>query len=141
MSKISSFEDMEVWQRSKTLAHIIFELTQKPEFSKDFALKDQINRAMGSVMDNIAGGFERQGNREFTHFLYISKGAAGEVRSQLHRARDRKYIEEENFNKLSQEISEVSKQLGGFINYLKQSELEGTKFVRERETIYYNFES
>jgi four helix bundle protein len=128
MTKISSFEDMEVWQRSGKLAHLIFELTQYEKFSKDFSLKDQINRAIGSTMDNIAEGYERQGNKEFIHFLSKSKGAAGEVRFQLYRARDRKYLSDDEFERLTNETTEVSKQLSGFMNYLRQSELRGTKF-------------
>ena len=106
MSKISSFEEMEVWQRSRKLAHAIFEFTQHEKFSRDFSLKDQINRAMGSVMDNIAEGYERQGNKELIHFLSISKGSAGEVRSQLYRAKDREYLSQIDFDKLKKEVEE-----------------------------------
>ena len=73
----------------------LFKLTKVSEFSKDFDLKRQILRSAGSIMDNIAEGFERGGKGEFIQFLSISKGSAGELRSQVHRAADRKYLTNE----------------------------------------------
>jgi four helix bundle protein len=127
MGSIRSFEELRVWQRSRALAQAIFEETQVAPFDRDFPLRDQINRAMGSVMDNIAEGFERDGVREFVQFLSVAKGSAGEVRSQLYRAKDRGYISD-NFDKLSNDISEVSRQLQNFIFYLKQTGFKGTKY-------------
>jgi four helix bundle protein len=128
MKKYKGFEDMPIWQMSRKLAQVIFELTQSESFCRDFVLKDQINRAMGSVMDNIAEGFERDGNKEFIQFLSIAKGSAGEVRSQLYRARDRGYlIDSDN---LKESVSDVSRQIQYLINYLKRSEYKGTKYMR-----------
>lgn len=95
MATIKTFEDIGAWQKARILSKQVFELTLTGSFSKDYALRDQINRSMGSVMDNIAEGFERGGTREFIQFLSIARGSAGEVRSQLHRALDRKHLDRE----------------------------------------------
>ncbi len=66
-------------------------------FFKDFGLRDQINRASGSIMDNIAEGFERGGRKEFIQFLSYAKGSSGEVKSQLYRALDRDTLMKKHF--------------------------------------------
>ncbi len=104
MPTFNSFEEIEAWQNARTLAKMIFSICQESRFSKDFRLRDQINASSGSIMDNIAEGFERNGNREFVQFLAIAKGSAGEVRSQLYRALDRSYISEETFLKLKNDV-------------------------------------
>jgi four helix bundle protein len=90
---IRNFEDLEVWQNSRDLCKKIHHLIISPEFAKDFALVNQINRSSGSIMDNIAEGFGRTGNKEFIQFLSISKGSCSEVKSQLYRAMDRSYLD------------------------------------------------
>ena len=80
--KIERFEDMEMWQKARELSKIVYEITRREKFSKDYRFRDQIRAAAGSVMDNIAEGFEREGNKEFIKFLSYSKGSIGEVRSQ-----------------------------------------------------------
>ena len=134
MGKVSSFEDMQVWRSARELTKEIYILTQKDKFSKDYSLKDQINRSSGSVMDNIAEGFERGGNKELIQFLFISKGSCGEVRSQLYRAKDRSYIDTTEFESAFNKAIELSKQLSGFISYLKKSEYKGEKYVKEPRT-------
>ena len=128
MANVQKFEDLEVWKQARILSKEIHVITCFPEFSKDYSLKDQIGRASGSVMDNIAEGFERNGNKEFIQFLYIAKGSNGEVRSQLYRALDFGYIDE---NKLD-ELYKMSNQIGALIyklvQYLKSSEKKGNKF-------------
>jgi len=86
MSTFQRFEDIIAWQKARELCNVIKSYTRKSEFSRDFKLLGQIEGSSGSAMDNIAEGFERGGNREFIQFLYISKGSAGETRSQLYRA-------------------------------------------------------
>jgi four helix bundle protein len=136
VSKLNSFEELTVWQLSRELAKDIYGLTQRENFYKDYSLKDQINRSCGSVMDNIAEGFERGGNKEFCQFLYIAKGSNGEIRSQLYRAFDRNHLNKVEFESLKARAENISKQLSGFIHYLKNSDLKGEKFVREPETQY-----
>lgn len=129
MSTIAKFEDLEIWQKAKKLANEIFQSYSHSElFSKDYQLKDQINRSSGSIMDNIAEGFERNGRNEIIQFLSIAKGSVGEVKSQLHRAFDRNYITKERFDTLYNEADELGKKIGGFINYLNKSDFKGTKF-------------
>jgi four helix bundle protein len=137
MASIKRFEDLPVWQLSRKLSLKIYEATKVGTFSKDFSLKDQINDSSGSVMDNIAEGFERGGNREFIQFLGYSKGSAGETRSQLYRALDRKHIDESKFNELHDDAVSVSNMIGGFMNYLQGSNMRGSKF-HEPEAPYGN---
>ena len=134
MATIKRFEDLEVWQKAHELCNLIYPLTLKDSFARDFKLRDQINDSSGSVMDNIAEGFERDGKGEFKQFLSISKGSCGEVRSQLYRAIDRKYISQEEFQKCFSLAEEISKKLGSFINYLNSSEIKGLKYKIQPET-------
>jgi four helix bundle protein len=128
MAVISNFEDLEIWNLARKQAHAIFQLYSTEPFSKDWELRNQVNGASGSVMDNIAEGFERSGDKEFVNFLIISKGSNGEVKSQLYRAFDRKYISAEKFNELIVENSLIGKKITSFIKYLKQSEQKGFRY-------------
>lgn len=123
-----SFEQLEVWQRANELSRRVFDISQKGSLKKDFGLRDQILRSAGSISDNIAEGYERDGKRELIQFLSIAKGSAGELRSQLYRARDRGHFTQEEFDELYRNVLSISKMLAGFIHYLKQSEYTGTKF-------------
>ena len=113
--KIERFEDILAWQKSKVLAISIYECFKS---SRDFSFRDQIQRAVVSISNNIAEGYERQGNKEFSKFLYIAKGSCAEVRSMLYIALGLKYISSENFDKLYQSSQEISKILSGFIKTL-----------------------
>ena len=128
MGKIECFEDLEIWKMAREFCLDVFRITNYDEFSRDFRLKDQIKASSGSIMDNIAEGFERSGNKEFIQFLYISKGSCGESRSQLYRALDFSYINKEEFDQLRIKALAISQSLSGFIKYLKQSEQKGSKY-------------
>jgi four helix bundle protein len=141
MGTFKSFEEIQAWQNARTLADKIYNLTLMGSFAKDYKLKDQINGSSGSIMDNIAEGFERSGNREFIQFLSIAKGSAGETRSQLYRALDRNHISLEVFEELKDKTIELTKQLTGLMRYLSTSDVKGTKFIREPESDYGDNES
>ncbi len=128
MATVKSFEELDVWKRARVFAKRIYGLTNDGTFAKDYSLKDQINRSAGSIMDNIAEGFERGGNREFITFLSYSKGPCGETRAQLYRAFDRSHIDERTLSELNEEGLSISKMISGLIAYLKQSEMKGSKF-------------
>lgn len=126
--KIDKFEDLEIWIEARSLSKAIFEVTNRAEFSKDFKFKYQIRDAIGSVMDNTSEGFERGGNKEFHQFLSIAKGSCGEVRSQLYRALDYQYVDEQLFQQLMEKALMISKKISNLMSYLKQTEFKGNKF-------------
>ena len=114
-TKINKFEDIIAWQKAK---HLSLEIYRNFISLKDFSFRDQIQRASISVMNNIAEGFERQGDKEFKHFLHIAKGSCGEVRSMLQLALELKYISNESFRNMYDESVEISKILSGFAKTL-----------------------
>ncbi len=113
--KIQKFEEILSWQKSKELALLIYQLFRN---NKDFNFKNQIQRAVISISNNIAEGFERGGNKELVHFLYIAKGSCAEVRSMLYIALELKYISQQEFQIIYNKLVEVSKLLSGFIKHL-----------------------
>lgn len=112
---IQTFEEMKVWQKAKELSIITYKIFST---SKDYGFRDQIQRAAVSVMNNIAEGFERKGNKELSRFLYISKGSCGEVRSMLQLGLELEYISKNDFNHMHSLSIEISKMLAGFIRAL-----------------------
>lgn len=128
MAKIEQFEDILAWQKGRELTQLVYRESRKGEFAKDFALRDQIRRAVISITSNIAEGFERGGTKEFIQFLGHSKGSSGEVRSQLYVALDEQYVDQELWQELHNRCLEISRLLDGFIKYLRQTEIKGRKF-------------
>jgi four helix bundle protein len=125
---IKNFEELEIWQDAHALTKAIYQLTRETTFSKDFGLRDQIRRASVSIMSNIAEGFERGGNREFTQFLYIAKGSCGEMRSQLYVAMDQGYVDQKIVDDLLTSLKRLSIMIKHLIDHLKQSEMRGPKY-------------
>jgi len=113
--RIECFEDILSWQKSRELCVLIYRLFEN---SKDFAFRNQIEKASVSIMNNIAEGFERKTNNEFKQFLFIAKGSCGEVRSMLYLAKDIGKISDEDFIKLYAITTEISKLLSGLIKTL-----------------------
>lgn len=132
MATIKKIEDIEVWKLARKLCKQIFEIYKEAPFSKDFSLVNQINSSSGSVMDNIAEGFGRGGNKEFIMFLGYSIGSCNEVKSQLYRAFDRNYIDENTFNILKLKTEEIINKGGALIQYLNKSDFKGPKFNRTK---------
>ena len=102
MGKIQKFEDLEIWSLAREICQLVEFLIQNTNLKTNYSLRDQIDRSSGSIMDNIAEGFERNGNREFIQFLSIAKGSAGEVKSQSYRAFDKNLITKEQHFKLNE---------------------------------------
>lgn len=121
MAKINRFEDLQSWQKARQLANYIYDLTEQPKFSKDFKLRDQIQGAAGSVMHNIAEGFDSGANPEFIRFLKMSRRSASEVQSELYLALDRKYIADENLSTAYSLATESKRLINGMIAYLRKS--------------------
>ena len=137
MATIQKFQDLEIWQLARQLENEIFIISKDGLLSKDFALKDQINRSAGSIMDNIAEGFGRGGRNEFIQFLSIAKASATELQSQIIRCFDRKYITNEQFEKLDATTLLLGNKIGALIKHLNEAEFKGQKFLN-RTTIKQN---
>ncbi len=120
MATISRFEEIEVWQRARSLVKNLYFVSSSGTFIKDFSLKDQLRRSGISIMANIAEGFGRRSTKEFANFLNISHASTSEVQSHLYVALDQKYINKKVFQDLYNECEEISKMLLGFQNYLRK---------------------
>jgi len=128
MATIQRFEQIISWKEARELNKHIGSLIDGGRFKHSYRLINQIEGSAGSVMDNIAEGFERGGNKEFVQFLYIAKGSCGELRSQLYRALDRNYNNEKEFNELSIHAMKVSSLIQKLITYLANSDTKGIKY-------------
>jgi four helix bundle protein len=119
MAKIEKFEDIEAWQKARELSKAVYVLTTDGIFARDYGLRDQMRRAVVSIMSNIAEGFNCGGDRELVQFLFFAKGSAAEVQAQLYVALDTGYLKQEQFQQLYDLAGDISRLIGGFIRYLK----------------------
>ncbi len=117
--KIERFEDIKAWQEARVLVKMVYDAVKSDKgFSSDYKFREQIQSAAVSIMSNIAEGFSRRSKKEFTQFLFIAKGSAAEVQSQLYVALDQGYISQEKFNELYSKSDEIARLISGFIQYL-----------------------
>ena len=133
MATFKRFEDIAAWQQARALTKKVYDITKVKAFARDFGLRDQIQRAATSVMNNIAEGFERNSNAEFSRFLMIAKGSAGEVRSQLYVALDQGYITESTFQTMYGDSERIGRMIGSLMEYLQRSEMRGSRYNKQRK--------
>ena len=132
MPTIKRFDQLEVWKLARDLENMVFTITQIGGISKDYCLKDQLNKSSGSIMDNIAEGFGRSSRFEFAQFLSIAKGSANELQSQLYRCVDRGYIAEADFEKLYSQADHICGKISTLMQYLNNSGIKGQKFKNRK---------
>ena len=130
MSTIKRFEDMEAWQTARQLTKTVYDLTASGTFSRDFGLKDQMQRASVSVMSNIAEGFESRTEILFLEFLGRAKGSSGELRAQFYVALDAGYISADQLKSIHNQCAKCSAQISRFMDYLKRSNPPPSKTSR-----------
>ena len=128
---IKNFEDLAIFQMARVLSKSVYQLTWREPFKYDSRFVQQIRAAAGSIMDNIAEGYERNGNKEFINFLYIAKGSCGEVRSQLIRAHDVSHIDDDAYQRLYADCKKLSASIMNFIKDLKSKDYKGAKYYDE----------
>ena len=127
MSKAGKFEDLAIFQKARELCKEVYAITKDGEFHKDTRFVQQIHASAGSVMDNIAEGYERDGNKEFVNFLYIAKGWSSDVCSSDLRASDVGFIDKDTATRLYNMCLNLSKSISRFIQSLKNSGISGVK--------------
>ena len=126
--QIKNFEDLEIWKEARSLTREIYTLSKTSQLSKDYGLRDQMQRAAVSIMSNIAEGFERGGNQEFIQFLYSAKGSCGELRSQFYVALDQEYVDQNIVENLQIVLKRLSVMIKHLIDHLKRSGMRGPKY-------------
>lgn len=127
---VQDFEDLRIYQQSRSLAKQVYQITKVGEFKTDYRSVQQIRASAGSVSDNIAEGFERQGTKEFKNFLIIAKGSCGELRSQINRAFDAEWIPEEIYKQMYADCRQLSIGINHLIQTLKTAEYEGSRYSK-----------
>lgn len=128
MKTNKQFENLEIWKLSRQLNINLYQILLNVDSRENGFLKNHILKTTGSIMDNIAEGFEREGNKEFIQFLYISKASAGELRSQLLRLYDFNVISMNEKSELINHVRQISSQISLFIKYLKRTDITGNKY-------------
>ena len=134
MATVQRFEDLQIWQKARLLSQKIYPFTFSEPIKSDFRFKDQIRGSVGSIMDNIAEGFERASKLEFINALSIAKGEAGELKSQLYRGLDNHYFQKHEFDELYALTDEITKMITVLIKYLNTSLVKGQKF-KDRDQV------
>ncbi len=119
MATIRRFEEIRVWQTGRELANLVYTLSRCGDFARDFGLKDQMRRAVVSIISNIAEGYESRTQAQFINYLGTAKASAGEVRAQLYIALDQKYLTREQFQQAFNLAEKASRQIHNFIAYLQ----------------------
>lgn len=127
MATIKRFEEMDSWKLARELCSKIGKCIDSGQFKRNYRFVDQIEGSSGSIMDNIAEGFERGVRKEFITFLGYAKASCGEFRSQLYRAPDRNYLSQEEFDAFYTMSVRISAMIQKFIGYLQQSDMEGIR--------------
>lgn len=134
MATFKRFEEMHAWQSARDLVKLVYEVTKQPGFTRDFALRDQIRRAVISVMSNIAEGFGSGSDAEFVRFLGYARRSASETQSQLYAALDQGYISSEEFDELYAKANITERQINALIGYLARSKKE--RIIKEENAPY-----
>jgi four helix bundle protein len=119
MGFAENFEDLQIWQRSRALTNEIYDAFEK---CRDLDFRSQVRRAAVSTMNNIAEGFERRTKKDFAHFLDLSKGSSGEVRSMLYLAEDRCYMDKSSAERLRADYKDLSQSIGAFASKLRSQQ-------------------
>ena len=127
--KVAKFEDLEIWQEARDLCRIVYEVSSNGPFWQDFKFRDQIRASSGSIMDNIAVGFDTGGNKEFMQFLSVSRGSCAEVRSQSYRAFDVKHLTKEKLDELLKRTDTLSRKIHNLMQHLKNANIKGPKYL------------
>ena len=131
MATIKTFEDLECWQEARKFVQLIYRLTKKKAFSRDFRLVGQITDSAISSMANIAEGFHRKSNRDFMKFLDYSRASVAETVSHSYVALDQNYINEEEMSSVNEQADLVWKKVNNFITYLSSSVQRQTNVTNE----------
>ena len=138
MATISKFEDIEAWRKGRELTRLVYRLSARGNFARDFALRDQMRRAAVSVLSNIGEGFERGGDKEFRQFLALAKGSTGELKAQLYVALDAGFLSQAEFDEAYAIATDTGRLIAGFMRYLGKSAVTGIKYrgIREEQIAF-----